>query len=558
MHSTTRSPLSFPLLLSLLCLALSALVPPADASTADRSSRIAEPVAVFGLTDGQPLTPREGVHAIPYASEEYWIDTSPELLAANPEVIQVRLPGGLEVEAVRNRFTDYGPEWKSWSGTLRSPGSLGRGSGYAYFGYHGKRITAVIKHAGERYRITGLDREQRLVKLDLSDVTDHNCGLNPAKGAEPIDPKGTSIHDRQSGPELSSETTTLDLMVLYPTAYFSSPTTQIYLFDYIEDTVGQANDIFDNSGVNAEYNVVHIGPIIGTQPSLQGPQGGLDLLNDENTEITTLRSAYGADFINVFVPYYWDDYVGGAPPCGVANMSVYDKIDEEEDTYSGERGFLDGVFNERAFSAQRQSCGFGDFTMAHEMGHNWSMWHSTQPHHSLDFELLDAYDDYSLAYYIEDGDVDKNTAMGCLHPSGSGAGVAAVCERIDHFSDDQAQYMSMYDTGDASHDNAKLAKDQLSTYAAFESTQTINEPTASFTVSCNSGTRKCTFDASGTSDNGSIDEYYWHFGDGTSPVTTTSDTIMHTYGGSGTFYWVHLVATDDDDQRDLAINSATF
>lgn len=69
-------------------------------------------------------------------------------------------------------------------------------------------------------------------------------------------------------------------------------------------------------------------------------------------------------------------------------------------------------------------------------------------------------------------------------------------------------------------------------------------PTAAFTFGC-TGTA-CTFDADGSADtDGSIAQYAWDFGDGTT-ATSVTELASHTYATSGT-RTVTLMVTDDDD-----------
>jgi hypothetical protein len=512
----------------------------------------AEAPSLFRVEDERPRAPAVGWKAVEGALEEFRITVDPETVAADPEVVRIDLPFGPSLEAVRSSFIDYGPKWKSWTGTLRRVGATDRGDGYAYLGYHGDRITGVLQFEEERYRITGgIDGPQRLVRQSDELTGGSNCGLQEEIDAQPLRPKGGRPAPEDSSPTFGEQALTrIDVMALYPRAYFVSPAAEIGLVDYVEDTIAQANTIFVNSQVNAYYNLVHVGPIVGTQPSLQGPQGGLDLLNAQPSEINVLRDAYGADFVTMFVPFYWDDTTLSAPPCGVANMPVTNPSGTY-DTASGERGLLGVYFGIRTYSAQRDGCGFGDFTLPHEMGHNWGMWHDP-PRPASAGTLLAPY---ARAYYLSA--VDKNTAMGCFNAGGA-AGSSAVCKRIAHFSDANAKYLGTHATGDADHRNAQMARGRLASYPFFKAQKTISPPVASFTRSCNSGTRTCTFNASGTTDNGTVTKYQWDFGDGTAIVTTTSPTRNHTYGGSGTFYWVHLLATDNTNQRDLAIDSATF
>ncbi|HET9010366.1 MAG TPA: S8 family serine peptidase [Gemmatimonadaceae bacterium] len=80
-------------------------------------------------------------------------------------------------------------------------------------------------------------------------------------------------------------------------------------------------------------------------------------------------------------------------------------------------------------------------------------------------------------------------------------------------------------------------------------------PVASFTVSCPSLT--CNFDASASNDpdGGSITDYAWSFGDGTS-ANGASPTISHTYGSAGP-KTVTLTVTDNDSPAGTASQSNT-
>ena len=68
-------------------------------------------------------------------------------------------------------------------------------------------------------------------------------------------------------------------------------------------------------------------------------------------------------------------------------------------------------------------------------------------------------------------------------------------------------------------------------------------PVAAFTSTVAGWTE--TFDASGSTDNGSIADYAWNFGDGS---TGSGVTVSHTYTAAGT-YQVRLVVTDDGGER---------
>jgi subtilisin family serine protease len=68
-------------------------------------------------------------------------------------------------------------------------------------------------------------------------------------------------------------------------------------------------------------------------------------------------------------------------------------------------------------------------------------------------------------------------------------------------------------------------------------------PLANFSYNCHKVLLRCTFDASGSQDDKGVVSYRWDFGDGRSPVTTTSAKAMYKFLASGT-YMVTLTVTD--------------
>jgi len=78
-------------------------------------------------------------------------------------------------------------------------------------------------------------------------------------------------------------------------------------------------------------------------------------------------------------------------------------------------------------------------------------------------------------------------------------------------------------------------------------------PTARFTFTCSQ--LSCSFDGSGSSDDGSIQRYHWNFGDSNS--TIGGPTIQHNYASGGS-YLVTLTVTDDlgasdDDSKNVTV-----
>ena len=68
-------------------------------------------------------------------------------------------------------------------------------------------------------------------------------------------------------------------------------------------------------------------------------------------------------------------------------------------------------------------------------------------------------------------------------------------------------------------------------------------PVAHLSVTCPTGTLKCTLDAQTSTDDGTIAGYQWDFGDGSS-LSTTNPTITHAYAAQGT-YLAKVTVTDN-------------
>lgn len=81
----------------------------------------------------------------------------------------------------------------------------------------------------------------------------------------------------------------------------------------------------------------------------------------------------------------------------------------------------------------------------------------------------------------------------------------------------------------------------------------VNDPpTAAFTVSCTGLT--CSYDASGSTDDGTITSYAWTFGDGQS-TTTAGPTVAHTYATGGAVT-VGLTVTDNGGKTGTTTRTA--
>lgn len=495
---------------------------------------------------------------LPDAAEEFVIQTSPASVAANPEAFTIDLPDLPLLEAVRERFVEYGPDWKSWIGTLRYAGEEGKGTGYIHLGYHGDRVTALIEFEGHRFRIAGASEEggQRLTRLS-EDLSPQSCGMDkradgpPMFGSELLDSIEQATAQTATPPvPLTSPllaTHQIDLLALYPKAYFTQgPSARLALRNFIMDSVSLANDSFVNSQIDAAYNLVGIVPLIGSSQPTNGTIFNMltwltTQVNQaaQPTEVTNLRNAFGADVVTLYVPWSWSS----TDVCGVANMyrsptSYFRGNGSVNNCVDGLGNPVNCDLSHVALSVNRDGCGLADYTLGHEIGHNYGMWHDTPLTNSVSFPNGNAH--ILTANGRHNATVMGCFCTGCRCTNTCTLGSGAICNRIPWFSDPNISYQGV-PTGTANRNNAAVGRAQVAAYAAIRAASANPAPVADFSVSCVG--RTCSFNGTLSTDNSGISSYWWDFGDGSMPQTGAN--VSHTFPATGISYPVHLVVNDN-------------
>ncbi|MCG8456737.1 MAG: PKD domain-containing protein [Holophagales bacterium] len=489
-----------------------------------------------------------GMPAVAGVQQAFAIDLDPALVASDPERLELELPSGTRVTALRLRSVVYDPEWTSWSGRVHDPAvdSPDGASGYLHLVYHGDRVTGVLDVSEGAFQIRGPGgREHRLLRVGAS--AEAACGVELYREhLEDFEMLPLDLPDQASAgaAKPGKAATRIDVLALFTRDFHATPAMQGAMTTFVQTSISMANDAFTNSNVPAEYNLVHLGPLMGDQPAnLDDIFNTISWLrtatNDPNSEVGKLRDAYGADMVTLFIPIVFKPGRQRPDACGVANTP--------HSTNS---------IGDLAVTIHRSDCGLNDITFAHELGHNYGMLHDDED---------DLIPNQSFAFGHLLTDLDRASLMGCTCGESPKVGCVAsqvvneVCDRIPYFSDPAIDYPPLdpdpVPTGTTDRNNAQVARLQVGSYAAFRPIQTgISPPNALFTANCQAF--RCTFDAGISSDNGFIPAsgYAWDFVDG-SPVGT-GQVVEHVFPAAGT-YRVRLVVTDNTGHRGFASAAIT-
>lgn len=486
--------------------------------------------------DSSPEIPGGLTQVVADAEEQFSVDLDPERVAENPEQLTFELPFGPRVEAYRELFTVYGADWKSWSGALYYPG-VATPAGHAVLVYHGDHVSGIVNFEEQRFQLAqAVDGGHRLVRL--SEQTTPVCALHghTEDEGQPAAPEASdrTLDLSPSAAAAAPESTRIDVLALYTKDFFSFPTSEVGVINFVQDSISIANSSFANSNVSAFYNLVYVGALLDAQPPATGLIDDWAWINGNPSEMVGLRSAFGADMVALMIPFIYDD----DPYCGIANLP------RANGTITPAFGVSPGAFGDRAYTVQRDGCGLNDYTFAHELGHNYGMRHDTGSTNSTNLFPN------GRGYVFTASGSNVASAMGCYRVSGPITG--AVCSRIPYFSDPAVSYQGS-PTGTSTRNNANVGRVQKASYAAFRAVSSNSPPNPSFTVGCNGNV--CTFNASGSSDpGGSIVQYRWHFGDG-GTTTTASSVTNHTYSYDS-FFWIRLEVEDNGGQRAFAYGNA--
>lgn len=393
------------------------------------------------------------------------------------------LPDGKAYIAEQDYFRQYDADWRVWAGSLReaTSASASETHGSVLVNVYRGMVSAVIHAGGTDYSIVpvpGLPTGRLMTMgatTTVCPVATHRHqsidGVHPA-GA-PETPK--SVAACSPAGTLPTQNV-IDVMTLYTRDYLVSASAEASAQNFIATAIANANLIFARSQVPTEYRLVHMGPLppsslaLDLAPETQGNDANkaiavaLEWMNDQPAELISLRNAYGADMVALFIPPVIDTQ---KDRCGIANLPLNISGGERIRRISGPTE----VFNQRAFIALEVGCGQTDYTYAHEHGHNFSMSHA-----GTDSNLIYPY---ASGHILNPGEKSSvATVMGCVLSGTSTP--AGVCQRIPHFSNPDVCHNDV-PTGTTNANNAQVARFRSPMYASMRPTVTNATPSLTIT-----------------------------------------------------------------------------
>ncbi|GEM_PF-2574689 len=276
----------------------------------------------------------------------------PRHATKRPTRLQVPLFDGSTVDVVLKRLVVRGRESFSWLGVV-----AGEDGSRVILTVNGETVVANIRsvvHGTHQLRIAA-DGKQELHKIDDTAYPDCGCD-DDAEEVAPDEPEDgpAGVGSGGGGAEASTAgDTQVDLMVVYTPAAKIASGGKVAVEALINLAIDEANQAYDDSQVAIHLRLVHMQEVGYTETGDSATDLSRLRANGDGyaDEVHPLRDKYGADAVSMFFDQ--------PTTCGRAYRMTS----------------LSGM-SESAFSVVHWSCAVGNYSLIHELGHNFGCRHA--------------------------------------------------------------------------------------------------------------------------------------------------------------------------------------
>ncbi len=285
-----------------------------------------------------------------------------------------------------------------------------------------------------------------LVDIDQQQFRDHpDVAMAPeAAVAVAADKQGYSANTTVAATKVSKGATpsqslaedigsTIDVLIVYTAAAVRAIGGAAAMDSHISLAIAQTNQAYALSGVRQQLRLVHIAPVDYAETGDLNLDLGALRTNGDGTldDVHLLRDAYGADIVSLWVE-------DGGNSCGQSVVM----------------STVGAYYARSAFNVVARSCAVGNYSFAHELGHNMGLRH-------------DAFvDPEATPYAYAHGYVDvANKFRTIMAYDDACVAAKTSCTRIGQFSSASATY-GQFATGNIALANAAAALNATRTTAA--------------------------------------------------------------------------------------------
>ncbi len=363
----------------------------------------------------------------PGGLQSWRMDARFEVLERAPQRLALPLGAGVIRAAELTEFERRAPDNYTWRGRLAD------GEGSVTLTVRGPALAGFIEADNAVYEVVPRDRGvSSLVLLDSDRFPE--CGTTEEHAPKPSSATAeTAAPDRSTAAGTPDTGARIDVMVVYTAAARQGAGGTANMEATVQAAVDAANTAYGNSQIVQRLRLVHTSEVPYVEAG--GFSAHLNWLSS-NAAVAALRDTHRADVVDLMVQ--------DTQFCGLASLMIN----------------VSPSFASSAFSVTARTCAVGNFSFAHELGHNMAA------HHDPANGGTGAYP-YAYGHFVN-GSYRTVMAYSSECPSG--------CTRVSQFSNPDVTFLGA-PTGIANaRDNHRTLNNTASVVANFRQEATAAAP----------------------------------------------------------------------------------